>query len=165
MGLNPTDATRKYASTTAGLCSVNPTTGAVTGIDDGNCGIKLTLSRTGYTDKSHDYTLTVNEGVFTTITWANFPSSVTIGSTTGDLGSPSSTPAADTYDISKSSGDCTWNNAARTISFTGGTKCVIAVVANKTGYAAYSRNFEVTPGLAGHYGNRLGRIRHFECWR
>ena len=147
--MNPTDATRKYASTTAGLCSVNPTTGAVTAIDDGNCGIKLTLSRTGYTDKSNDYIIAVSEGTFTTITWANFPNSVTIGSTTGNLGSPASDPVADTYDISISSGDCSWDNAARTLSFTGGTKCVVQVTANKTGYVSYSRNFEVTPGLAG----------------
>ena len=100
VGLNPTNAGRNYVSTTTGLCSVNPTTGAVTGIDDGTCGVKLTLSQTGYTEKSHNYSVTVNEGTFTTITWANFPSSVTIGSTTGDLGSPASDPAADTYDIS-----------------------------------------------------------------
>ena len=58
--LEPSTATLSYSSNTSTICTVVEGTGAVTGIDAGTCEIDLTLSKTGYTDKTNRYSLTVN---------------------------------------------------------------------------------------------------------
>ena len=146
-GLVPQNATKSYTTTTGTLCDVNSSTGAVTGKDDGTCTVRLALNKTGYTEKTHNYSVTINEGTFSSITWPTFPSTATAATTTEALGQPTSTPAAGGFTTAKVSGDCTWNNAARTIAFTGATTCVIGVTASKTGYTTKTQNFEVTPGL------------------
>ena len=47
-GINPSGATKNYASTTGTVCSVLSNTGEVTGLNTGSCTIRLTLSNTGY---------------------------------------------------------------------------------------------------------------------
>ena len=75
----PMDATKSYATTTPALCEVNSSSGAVTGKDNGNCTVKLTLSRNGYTDKTHDYTVTINEGTIAVDGWGSYAASKTVG--------------------------------------------------------------------------------------
>ena len=45
----------------------------------------------------------------------------------------------------RKSGDCTWNNTSKTLSFTGITECVLTVTAEKTGYVSKSKDFSITP--------------------
>ena len=121
-------------------------TGELTPVTTGSCGIELTISKTGYTDEVHNYSLTIAPGTFASVTWADFPAIANLDTTTDALASPTSDPVADTYTISVTSGDCTWDNTARTISFTGTTKCVMSVLAEKTYYTDMPhRSFEVTP--------------------
>ena len=53
-------------------------TGAVTGLDNGTCTVTLTLSKTGYADKTNEYTLTINEGVIAQTGWGTY-GTVTVG--------------------------------------------------------------------------------------
>ena len=52
------------------------------------------------------------------------------------------------HSITKKSGDCSWDNTAKTISFTGSTACVLTVTVTKTAYTNGVKDFSVTPGLA-----------------
>ena len=58
-GLNPSDADAVYVSADESICTVDGDTGAVTGVDEGECRITLTLSRTGYNDKIIEYVTSV----------------------------------------------------------------------------------------------------------
>ena len=77
--ITPSDATLTYTSTDLNVCTVD-NAGAVTGVDDdrGNCTIRLTLSRDGYSDKTRNYTFAVNPGT-QTASWS-------AGASTGNRG-------------------------------------------------------------------------------
>ena len=62
---------KAYSSLTSTICSVS-NNGAVTGILNGSCQIKLVLSKTGYTNLEHTYTFDVNVGTLATINWGAF---------------------------------------------------------------------------------------------
>ena len=79
LGFNPSDATKNYTTSTGTLCNVDSGTGAVTGIDDGTCTVTLTLSKTGYADKTNEYSITINEGVIALTDWGTY-GTVTVGS-------------------------------------------------------------------------------------
>ena len=59
MGVNPSDADAAYVSADESICTVDGDTGAVTGVDEGECRITLTLSKAGYNDKIITYTVPV----------------------------------------------------------------------------------------------------------
>ena len=147
-GLNPNDATKVYTSLTTTVCTVVQNSGTVTGLDDDTCRIELTLSKTGYRDRTHEYSFTVNAGTFSPITWPTFPGTATVNVDSAALGNPASNPTAENYIIARQSGDCTWSEATRQLSFTGTTECVIGVTAQKTGYTDKTQTFRVTPGLS-----------------
>ena len=73
----PSDVTKEYASKTSSTCEVN-NAGAVTGLDAGTCTIELTLSKTGFTDKTHEYSLTVAAGTITVSAIVTY-NTVTVG--------------------------------------------------------------------------------------
>ena len=155
-GVDPTDATKSYTSTTPHICTVDPNTGAVTGKQAGNCGIELTLSKAGHNNNIQPYTVAV-QGIFASILWDAFPSSAVQGTLTAALSSPVSSPPADTYAISVKSGDCAWDDATDILSFSGVTPCVLTVTANKSGFQSKAKDFSVTPlgvisATAGSYG-------------
>ena len=58
-GLDPSDADTAYVSADDNICTVDNSTGAVTGVDEGECRVTLTLSKTGYNDKTIEYILPV----------------------------------------------------------------------------------------------------------
>ena len=58
-GVVPVDANARYASADESICTVDDITGAVTGVDEGDCRITLTLSRTGYNDKIIEYAIPI----------------------------------------------------------------------------------------------------------
>ena len=113
-----------------------------------------------YTTKTETVTVAVSPGVFSSIVWSAFPSSAVIGETSSALSAPTSIPVFESHSITKKSGDCTWNNTAKTISFTGTTSCVLTVTVTKANYENGVKDFSVTPGLAsitvanwGNYGD------------
>ena len=57
----PTDAVATYTPLTTSVCNVD-SDGAVTGLDDDTCSIKLVLSKSSYDDLEHTYTFTVVKG-------------------------------------------------------------------------------------------------------
>ena len=150
------DATKVYTSTTSHLCTVAPDTGAVTGIQSGNCGISLTLSKTGHNDNTHIYNIVVT-GLFTSILWEAFPSAAVQGTPTSALSSPVSSPPADDYTITRKSGGCAWDDNTNILSFSGTVECILTVTAAKSGYQSKSEDFSVTAvgtisATAGSYG-------------
>ena len=73
-GLTPSDATKTYSVTgNSPGCTVVAATGVVTGTAAGsnNCNVKLVLSRTGYTNAEHTYTMSVKKASQTFPTWNN----------------------------------------------------------------------------------------------
>ena len=64
-GVDPSGTDAAYVSADDNICTVDGNTGAVTGVDEGECQITLTLSKTGYNDKVITYTapvaLTLND--------------------------------------------------------------------------------------------------------
>ena len=93
-GFNPSDATKNYTTSTGTLCNVDSGTGAVTGIDDGTCKVTLTLSKTGYADKTNEYSITINEGVIALTDWGTY-AAATVGA--------AATPAPAITDLNPSS--------------------------------------------------------------
>ena len=102
-GLAPSDATvNSYTSQTPLICSVDSDTGAVIGVAQGDCIVRLNLSAGGFTDKNHDYQFRVEPvSTWTSVTWAGYDSlSLTYGDSAPVLQSPSSAPAADSWSYS-----------------------------------------------------------------
>ena len=81
-GLVPGNATKSYTSNTSTVCTVVEGTGAVTGVTAGSCEIDLTLSKTGYANKTNRYTLTVNAGAVVATNWGAY-GTVTVGGGSG----------------------------------------------------------------------------------
>ena len=72
---------------------------------------------------------------------------------------PLPNPAFDGHSIAKKSGDCSWNNATKILSFTGSTACVLTVTVTKTDYENGVKDFSVTPGLAAITVGKLGELQ------
>ena len=78
-GLSPSDAAKAWSTTTGTQCSVDESTGALTGLLNGtdNCEVTLTLTKDHYTTQTHTYTVSVNIGTLGAISWMSFvPGSV-----------------------------------------------------------------------------------------
>ena len=142
----PPTVGKAYTTSTDTICSVNGDDGTVTGLDDDNCEITLTLSKSGFASISHTYTIAVQTGTQGTIVWGNF------GSDTLQVGGVARTPSAATgvgvagatigYTIkSGSEANCTLEDgptgrvAAREVSLTPSKSCIIIGTATRKGYA------------------------------
>ena len=126
----------------------------------GDCVLSVSAEKIHYTTKTENFTVAVSPGSFSSIVWSSFPASAVIGETSSALDTPASIPVFESHSIAKKSGDCTWNNTTKTISFTGITPCVLTVTVTKTNYENGVKDFSVTPGLAsitvanwGNYGD------------
>ena len=72
-----------FPHTTPSFCQVDTGTGAVTGqLIMEPVQLLQTLSKTGYTDKTNNYDITINEGTIAVSNWGSY-SSVTVGATAG----------------------------------------------------------------------------------
>ena len=133
-------------SKVSGGCTWNNNDRTLAFTDTSACVIAVRAEKVNFTTRTQNFQVTPAPATFSSVNWSDFPSSATVGTTTSALGDPVSVPAAGNYAIAKQSGDCTWNQQAKTISFTGTTACVMRVTATKTGYTTKSRDFSVTPG-------------------
>ena len=138
---------RSSIAKVSGGCTWNSNSRILSFTNTVECVIGVTAEKSGFTTKTQNFRVTPAPASFTSVNWAAFPSSATVGTTTTALNPPVSVPAAENYSIDKQSGDCSWNNQAKTISFTGSTACVLRVTATKTGYTTKTRDFSVTPGF------------------
>ncbi len=150
-----------YTSLTRGICTVNPTTGALTAVSAGACRVQLDVSADGFIDMRIVETATVNGlGTFTSISWGNWGTltdSQTVadtvdftGGNAGDL--PVADPANDvdgtSVDIEiRATSDGCYYSSGNILSFADATPCVVSVTASGRGYADSSADFTVTPTL------------------
>ena len=103
----------------SGSCAWNNSSKELSFSGTGTCELSVSAAKAGYTAKRETFTVTVGEGSFTSISWADFPSSATVGTPTAALGAPTSVPAFDGHTIAKKSGDCSWNNTTQSHFFYG----------------------------------------------
>ena len=148
----------------SGDCSWNDSTNTLSFSGGTACILTAAAAKTGYTTKTKDFSVTPYLGLFSSITWAEFPSSAVVGASSSALGDPVSTPAADNYAVSKVSGDCSWDNTAKTIAFTDATACVLRVTATKTGYPTTTEDFTVTPDPRGTILNVESDYSKINVW-
>ena len=141
-----------YRTTAAeGVCTVDENTGTITPGADAEatdfCTVIATANADGYNSKDSGLVALRVHGIFQRVDWPSFPSEATVGvginlSASGDR--PVGQPVADSYSVSKVSGDCAYSNA-HLLTFTDTTECVLKVVATKTNYVSIERLFRITP--------------------
>ena len=135
-GLSPADAEKDYTSLTGTICTVNDD-GRVTGVADGSCRIRLTLSKDGYVDTPHTYTFNVALGSWTSVAWSGYSGSATFRAAAPSLVAPTSIPTADSWTYTSSTASvCTVTGGALTIE--GGGTCTVKAVPVKAGYAVHA---------------------------
>ena len=144
----------EYQSVDTAVCTVGSATGTVSPVTTGTCTVQARRAEGANFDPSdwvQMLSLTVGPGTFTALARGGIPSAGTVGVPV-DLASqqPVSTPAADSYTITVTSGDCAYTGT--TLSFTGTTECVLSVTAIKTDYTAKTETFRITVG-AGALGS------------
>ena len=142
----------------SGDCTWTDATNDLAFTGTAECVLTVTAVKTGYQNKSRDFRLNPLLQ-FTSLTWPAFPSSAQTD-TPVTIAAPVSVPATDSYRIVRYSGDCTWTDSTKTLSFSGITECLLVVTASKTGYQSTSRVFRITPqgvitATAGSYGSNL----------
>ena len=148
---NGSGITWSYTATEE-ICSVDAQSGKVTigaeaAIGD-ICRITVTASAAGYEAGSATAPLPVHD-TFVSLDWSTFLRGGEVGDTIDLSGTsgPTSDPEADSYAISKVSGNCTYNSTAGTLLFADTVPCVLSVTATKDNYIDFTTKFSVTAGL------------------
>ena len=138
--LDPSDVTKTYSSLTSGVCSVD-SDGAVTGVTNGACEIKLVLAKENYTDIEYTYSFTVGLGT-QSVTWGSFSGNLVVGgarkapSAAGNLNGATVSYALKTG----SAANCDLRNAgtgeveAKAVDVSTTKTCTIIGTATRTGY-------------------------------
>ena len=129
----------------SGDCAWNDANDSLSFTNTTQCTITVTTSKTGYNPLSKDFTITPTAGTIQAINWTAFPSSGKVGTPITGIADPVSVPAADSYNIVKKSGDCSWDSVNDALSFTNMTQCTLTVTTSKTGYNPLSKDFSITP--------------------
>ena len=137
---------------TEDICTVDPQSGAVAVGEEAAigdvCEITVTASAAGYGAGSTTAPLPVHD-TFVSLDWPTFAAGGEVGDTInlGDTNGPTSEPEADSYTITKNSGNCTYNSTANTLLFADTVPCVLSVTATKDNYIDFTTKFSVTAGL------------------
>ena len=140
---------KRGGTETPDICSVDKNTGTISvgsaAVATDTCEITASAVAHGYTDASAPaVTLTVKTG-FDSLTWANFPTSGSVGDPAVTVGTPVADPVADNYAISfNDNPGCTYNETAGTLVFTSTAVCEATVTATKAGYVDETATFSVT---------------------
>ena len=155
-GVLPANADKSYAvKGTDTVCSVNTATGEATVLGGGTCTITLTLSRTGFTDKTHSYSFDIGKltmGSFTTPVYniaqaengINYPVYIAPSGTIPDGGTltyqtvpwfngSAYTQAGEGWDTSYSQ-FCFINSQTGAVRFSGERECAIRAKITHPGY-------------------------------
>ena len=152
----PTSVTKTYSSLDPSHCTVN-SSGAVTGVDDATCRIKLVLSKDHYNNLSYTYTLTVQAGTITiagndnAAKWGAY-TGVKVGAATNApaMGTITPTGAAKTY-ASRTAAVCSVDAQGAVTGVTTGT-CEIRLTLSATGYNDLSHDYSFTVGAGTQTG-------------
>ena len=145
--VTPTNVTKIYTSNTQSECTVDSETGTVNGIriGDDNCTILLTLSQDGYSDTSHNYTLSVLVGVVD-MRWDGYDSeslSIADGGTPPTLIPPiSSTPGAN-FSYSTDDTTCNVHSGTGTLTILTPGTCTITLTASADNYRSIKKDVTI----------------------
>ena len=150
-----TDINHDGTADDANVCSIDNTTGEVSTGSAASAGDRCVVygvasatTAENYNEvrvKLADYTI---KDTFISLVWTDFPASATVGDALV-LGLPVSVPATSNITIAVASGDCTWSDATRTLSFSDLAPCEVNVVASLPNYVDIERNFRVAPQAGG----------------
>ena len=176
----PADATVTYLidpdTNTAG-CAWKGTGGAnartLTFADDGECRVRLRVSRVGHGDWNSDaITITVTSLSWTSASWSGYnSSSATYGNAAPGLLEPSSVPEADGWSYGTESTSCSVDAGDGSMTINSVGACVITATPTKAGYDVHSgvessvtinKGTQTTPGVWGGslpYGSATPSVR------
>ena len=144
----PASATLAYRTQDETICIVDEDTGEVTGVAGGDCVVVLNSSKEEFLEieiESDPLTVTPGQS-FNSFAWADFPASAVVGTDINFSSKmPVSDPVADAYEISIVSGDCTWDNSGKVLSFQDATACMVRAIARKRGYEPATLDRTLTP--------------------
>ena len=153
----PNSVTKTYSSLDPSHCTVD-SSGAVTGVDDANCRIKLVLSKEHYNNLSYTYTLTVQAG---TINIAGSDAAAKWGAYTGvKVGAATNAPAMGTVTpssgvtktyASRTAAVCSVDAQGAVTGVTTGT-CEIRLTLSATGYNNLTHDYSFTVGAGTQTG-------------
>ena len=163
----PTGLDKVYTLGTGSIgCGVDRDTGAVTGTASGtdNCKIKLVVSKNGYSDKENVYSISVQQGTLTSVSWGGYSSTTaTYGSPAPTKQNPSSTPAATwVYTTDSASTICTVDRDSGVLTINGAGSCEVTATPSLAHYQTHSgvtRTVTISEatqsppsGFSDHYG-------------
>ena len=156
----------EFLSLNETICTVDEN-GTVTALQVGECVIRLTATAEGFLDVVIDRTIPIDplETVFVDILWTDFDALDAATAVVGaDVSAFAAAPIATvdsnndgvlenasgatlSYEVT---GDCTYDEITRVISFSGITECVVEVTAfsSERNEASFAKEFRFTPGLA-----------------
>ena len=151
------DATWAYTSTTTSICSV-ASDGTITAISAGNCIIRATISKAGYTSKSINHAaVTIVKGTVTGANWSSYTSTniASPGETVSLTATPSGfIPSGGTLIFASSDMSvCTVNSTTGVVTGVANGTCTITATYTKANYNDLTHDYPLavgntTPSLA-----------------
>ena len=146
-GLNPQDVSKNYLPLNQTICTVNTSTGVVTPVLPGTCRVRLTLSKAGYNDKSHEYSLTITPGTQSAVTGFAYSSlAPKLSDTAPTLTAPTAPSDADfSYATTAAATICTVSSAGVVV-LKGMGNCPVTVTATRTNYNSVSDTVTIVIG-------------------
>ena len=144
----PANVRKSYDSNTENECTVDSGTGVVSSlrIGDDNCTIALTLSRDGYNDETHTYTLSVLAGIVE-IHWNGYNTdtiSFADRATPPSLLPPVSTTPGATFAYNTDDTTCSVHSATGALSILTSGTCTITLTASANNYRSINKNVTIT---------------------
>ena len=145
----PSHVSKSYTSSDTTECTVEQYTGIVRGVSTGNnnCSIVLTLSGTGYNDRTQTYTFSVLVGV-AELNWSGYDSesiSIADSATPPTLLPPtSSTPGVLFAYQSTTNTVCNPNAGTGALTILTAGTCTITLTAYASNYRSIKKNFVIT---------------------
>ena len=140
-----------YQSLDESICTVDAQDGTVRAVAAGECGVRLTASAENYLDVVIERSVPVDalmeyeESI--TATWADFPTSAVVGVDTAALNLPTVEGVQGlSASVSYVSGECSYDESSRIISFMGTRECVLAVtISGRRNHADRVVEFRISP--------------------
>ena len=159
LSTDPATVETAYKSLNKSICTVNEQDGTVTAKAAGECTIQLTVTAEDYLDVVIERSVRVDRGRQNydsriTVGWTDFPSAAVVGVDTAALAAPtvivSGGGSLDISDlqatVSPVSGECSYDQTNRVISFAGVEECVLAVtISGRRSHNDKVVQFRVTP--------------------
>ena len=134
-GVYPPDTNTRYASADKNICKVDNVTGAVTGVNEGDCRITLTLSRTDYNDKIIEYVIPIVPLGNISVTAGSYGEKIVAGSPSTPSPLTGLDPSdADAVYVSSDENVCTVDRDTGEVTGVYKGDCRITLTLSKAGY-------------------------------